>query len=61
MKLLNIGAFPDGVPGAPAGPKSYCSQQYVKLPGFSVSVAEPVYLNGVLIGIVKPPEYLLEL
>ena len=52
---LKIGAFPEGAVGAPAGPRSNSSQQYVNVPGVSVSVAEPVKANGVLIGIVKPP------
>src|SRR5688572_5215124 len=52
-KDLNIGAFPAGVLGWPCGPRSNCSQLKVTASP-SASLPEPVRVNGVLIGIVKP-------
>jgi hypothetical protein len=50
LKLLNIGALPDGKLGCPVGPRSNSSQQYVISSPFG-SAAEPVSENGVLFGI----------
>ncbi len=51
-KKRNMGAFPEGELGAPWGPVSTCSQEYVSV---WLSVAEPVKVKGVLMGIVLPP------
>lgn len=53
LKHLKMGAVPDGESGAPAEPRSNSSQLYVR-GSLSGSLAAPVNLNGVDMGIVKP-------
>ena len=52
-KDLKMGALPEGELGAPCGPRSNCSQLKVSASPLA-SLPEPVRVNGVLIGIVKP-------